>query len=228
MPDPGRKKKPSRLVIGLDFGTTHTGISFAMTGSERTLNIDKWPKYNGSLEVAHKTPTHISYFSEESSYLWGYQVKPNTDLCAWMKYHIDSESPETKYDDPELKQAMKDGILSIKESKTPDQITTDYLRGVFNFTMDQLKIKFGNLLNVTSINWWLAKPAIWGGQSEIRLQSIVEKAANDVDFGGARGRDEFNFVSEPEAAAFSLLGDAKESDYDLRVRLLGRSVVLPC
>ncbi|PVH96163.1 actin-like ATPase domain-containing protein [Periconia macrospinosa] len=221
----GRKaKKPSQLVVGLDFGTTHTGISFAMTGVEKTLSIENWPAYDGSMVNARKTPTHIAYPPGEP-HLWGYQVGTNPDLCAWMKYHLDRDSPQTPYDDPGLKQAMEDGLLSLQGTKDPEQVSTDYLREVLKFTVTELKNKLGpNLLKVTSIKWWLAKPAIWGGQAELRLQKIVEDAASGAGFGGSRAQDEFNFVSEPEAAAFSLFGDAEEFKHEFQVG----NIILVC
>jgi hypothetical protein len=154
---------------------------------------------------AHKTPTHIAYEAGETSHLWGYQVESHSNLCAWMKYHLDQDSPVTRYDDPRLVEAMKNGLLSIPSTKSPEDVTTDYLSEVFKFTMKRLETAYGKgILNVTTIKWWLAKPAIWGGKAEIRLEQIVEKAAKN--FGGAREKDEFNFIMEPEAAACSLLG----------------------
>jgi hypothetical protein len=190
-----------------------------MTGVEAPLNIEEWPAFGGSMVNARKTPTHIAYPPGETSYLWGYQVESHENLCAWMKYHLDQDSPVTQYDDPELAEAMKNGFLSIQGSKSPEQVTTDYLREVFKFTVTQLETKLSpGILKVTSIKWWLAKPAIWGGQAEIRLERIVENAAKEANLSGARERDEFNFVTEPEAAAFSLLDNAREFEDKFKVR----------
>jgi hypothetical protein len=187
------------------------GISFSMTGVEVPLNIDEWPAFDGLKVNARKTPTHIAYLPGEMSYLWGYQVESHEKLCAWMKYHLDQDSPVTQYDDPELTKAMKSGLFSIQGSKSPEQVTTDYLKEVFKFTVTKLETEFGaGILKVTSIKWWLAKPAIWSYQAEKKLEQIVANAAKEANLGGARERDEFNFITEPEAAAFSLLGEAHE------------------
>jgi hypothetical protein len=141
-----------------------------------------------------------------------------------MKYHLDRDGHETDYDDKDFKQELENGFFKFQGPKSPDDVTTDYLKEVFKFALTRLEKLLQrsaeskrNIVNVTKIKWWLAKPATWGAKAQTRLQTIVKNAAEEVDFGGARSLDEFNFISEPEAAAFSLLGDVHKTEPKLKV-----------
>jgi hypothetical protein len=81
-------------------------------------------------------------------------VETHAKLCAWMKYHLDKDSLKTQYDDPRLVEAMEHGLFSIQGSKSPEEITTDYLSKIFKFSMKRLEAAYGKgILNVTSISW---------------------------------------------------------------------------
>ncbi|KAK1763089.1 actin-like ATPase domain-containing protein [Phialemonium atrogriseum] len=203
-----------KLIVGLDFGTTHTGISYAWSDDDEVMAVDKWPTANGALKTAQKNPTLIAYLPGIDSMPWGYQIGAQSNICAWMKYHLDKNYPSTKYDDPGLTEAISTGLFSVERTKTPDEVTIDYLKEVFKFAVRHLTESVGALgsalLDVTTIQWWLAKPAIWGNQAQLRLQKIVRTAADHAEF--FRPEDEFNFVTEADAAAFTLLRQAAADD----------------
>ena len=74
------------LVIGIDFGTTFTGVAYAHTGTVRSSSnstsiadkvviIRAWP--SASSHYAEKTPTVLSYNTSPPT--WGGKVRPNDD-----------------------------------------------------------------------------------------------------------------------------------------------------
>jgi molecular chaperone DnaK (HSP70) len=98
----------SAIVIGIDFGTTYTGVAYAFTDSlshseirinsetrnERETIVEKitvlrqWP--NASQEFAEKTPTHLAY-ENGRVVAWGGQVVPShTTRIAGFKLGLNS------------------------------------------------------------------------------------------------------------------------------------------
>ncbi|KAI8624521.1 hypothetical protein F5Y19DRAFT_453982 [Xylariaceae sp. FL1651] len=202
-----------RLIVGLDFGTTFTGISFAMTTESLMVHpIDKWPAMDGSSITARKTPTQIAYNQGLTSRPWGYQVKHGCkNSYAWMKYHLDSAAAPSEFDDPLLAEEMQQGIFHISGVRTAEQITVDYLTEVLRFTVEHIGQELGeNILRVTSISFWLTRPALWGFQAQQKLKKAVETAAKEAKFPGTRDLDEFGLIAEPEAAAFAIIVDGDD------------------
>src|SRR5271169_2417947 len=79
----------SGFVLGIDFGTTFTGVAYALGGTihlaqpnldrskiaEKVVIIRAWP--GSSSHYAEKTPTVLSYNTSPPS--WGGKVKPNDE-----------------------------------------------------------------------------------------------------------------------------------------------------
>ncbi|KAK3353299.1 hypothetical protein B0T25DRAFT_581072 [Lasiosphaeria hispida] len=195
------------FTIGLDFGTTHTGISYGFSLDQDVFSVEQWPNLDKTLTKAQKTPTLIAYQPSGATAVWGYEAKEESrgKLCGWMKFHLDRRCPFTEHDDSRLATALwPDGLFRCKVGKkTPEQITTDYLKKVFEFTMKNLHESTENLIYITKIRWWIATPANWSGQARTRLQLAVEAAAKAARM--SRDDDEFNFVTEADATMFSLL-----------------------
>lgn len=74
------------LIIGIDFGTTFTGVAYAHTGAvqsssasssiaDKVVIIRAWP--SASSHYAEKTPTILSYNTSPPT--WGGKVRPNDD-----------------------------------------------------------------------------------------------------------------------------------------------------
>jgi molecular chaperone DnaK (HSP70) len=209
-----------RLIVGVDFGTTFTGISFAMAyESPEVHQVENWPQFDGSFIRARKTPTQIAYVDGLASKPWGYQVRDSgMAACAWMKYHLDREAAESNLDDPGLRDEMRRGLFRVSSLEGIDlvaeRVTTDYLTEVLSFTVRQLEREYSRaILSVTNINFWLTRPSVWGFHAVHKLMTAVEMAARAAKFPGLRGQDEYGLIVEPEAAAFALT-DAPEYDVE--------------
>jgi hypothetical protein len=194
----------------------YKGISIGMTEGEEIFPVMEWSTFDGPVMTARKTPTQIAYIAGQDSKAWGYNFKPDMRPCAWMKYHLDKNSHTSQYDDPKLLTHMEEGLFSIPKYKVAEDITVDYLKEVLKYTAAYLADSFSEaILSVTSIKFWLTKPAIWGDEAKVKLLRAVEAAAQNANFWGIRKEDEYGLLSEPEAAAFATLADQEEDDIEV-------------
>lgn len=230
-----------QLVVGIDFGSSYTGkqsqfflkmsfiansshsqgVSFAMTEDECIVPISVWPNFDGSTIEGSKTPTQIAYLTNQKSKPWGYKLKPGIKPCAWMKYHLDKTGHPSTYDDPKLNQEIENGLFSAPTGKRVEDILVDYLKAILKYTVKKLKEEYQEeILDVTSIKFWLTKPAKWGDEAQIKLLRAIQAAAREANFYGIRKEDKFGLISEPEAAAFATLAD-EESEYEGLIKVRG-------
>ncbi|KAH0562391.1 hypothetical protein GP486_002914 [Trichoglossum hirsutum] len=195
-----------RLIVGVDFGTTYTGVSYVWSSSTSlrdVLVILNWPGPSREAEVTYKAPSRIAYPAENpgmSSITSGYLVTPRMRSYSWFKLLLDS-SAVTIFDDPDLSATEGPGVLQLPHGKTATGVCTDYLREIF---VEAMRILGGvitqELVTVTAIEYWFTVPAIWSD----RAKQETLNAARAAGFGSRPG-DEINLISEPEAAAIATL-----------------------
>ncbi|KAF2723145.1 hsp70-like protein [Polychaeton citri CBS 116435] len=194
-----------RLIVGIDYGTTYSGISWVPNDGSDIQDIavvNMWPSKNGEC----KAPTRIAYAVENQQYqldedLWGYAVEPEFVACSWTKLLLDINTNESQFDDPKLREAIDQGILRLPFGKTPQQICQDYLRQLYLHLMSQLQKKIPkSVIEATPMDCWLTVPAVWSDQA----QNMTKMAAQAAGFGARRG-DTISVISEPEAAAIAAL-----------------------
>lgn len=223
--DKSEKTKSHYLVIGIDFGTTYTGSSPSLRVAARCLltatgisytwsavyeddddiiTVQEWPALNGQTENATKVPTQIAYERDESgraTNCWGYLIKPGTPRCVWMKLFLDKKARVTPFDDPNLRRALEEEEMRLPPGKTAEDVTTNFFRELYEFTMQRLRQEYPDiLLDMTPIKYCFTMPAIWSDQA----QGKTLLAAEEGGFA-ARQVDEVTLISEPEAAAMATL-----------------------
>ncbi|PUU75808.1 hypothetical protein B9Z19DRAFT_1030174 [Tuber borchii] len=190
-----------RLVVGVDFGTTYSGLAYIHTTEPDYKNIeviDSWPG-RGNTNHA-KVPTEISY--SESGATWGYDIPPNEIRHGFFKLLLDVNAAATQYDNPQLAtsnpQSMESSYAKIPlpAGKTAAETTTDYLKLLYTHLMKTLQQRFIRTLYNTPIQFVLTTPAIWSHEA----QNATFQAAKDAGFTSRAG-DTLTMVSEPEAAA---------------------------
>ncbi|PUU82768.1 hypothetical protein B9Z19DRAFT_1120153 [Tuber borchii] len=190
-----------RLIVGVDFGTTYSGLAYIHTTEPDYKNIeviDSWPG-RGNTNHA-KVPTEISYSDKGAT--WGYDIPPNGIRYGFFKLLLDVNAAETQYDDPRLAtsnpQSMESSYANIPlpPGKTAAETTTDYLKLLYTHLMKILHQRFIRTLYNTPIQFVLTTPAIWSHEA----QSSTCQAAKDAGFTSRAG-DTLTMVSEPEAAA---------------------------
>ncbi|OJD36554.1 hsp70 family protein [Diplodia corticola] len=193
-----------KIIVGLDYGTTFSGISY-VTSNEVSIDkievINQWP---GTSETVSKVPTKIAYAAEnKNSYVdkWGFTVTSNMQSYVWTKLLLDRGTALTDLDDPALKDLFGTGMLKLPRDKTAKQVCRDYLKGLYDYMVTVLSKKYSpDVYAVTPVECWITVPAIWSDAAKDATRS----AALDAGFG-SRQFDKVNIIPEPEAAALAAL-----------------------
>jgi molecular chaperone DnaK (HSP70) len=188
----------SDLIIGIDFGTTFTGVAYAHSGSgtksatatssdmrkvgEKVVVIKSWPSQSGY--YAEKTPTVLAY-NVPSSPNWGASVKPRDEpQIAHFKLGL-QENVGRHYLTRSTTAANSalGGFLNNHNWKHPDlpaknavDYSADYLTCVCDYvTKEILPSHFGaNFLKNQQVSYVITVPAIWSDKAkELTRQAAI-------------------------------------------------------
>lgn len=213
----------SSLVIGIDFGTTFTGVAYYHTLNDKqsgdnrdaakvaeNINVIKtWP--NPNQQYLEKTPSIISYKSDPPT--WGGSVKPfaNTNV-EHFKLGLESEASQ-HYDGSDL--IPTDGFWHpMHTDKKPVDFAADYLTCVQNFVQQTfLPRHYGKqFLQNQSMSYILTVPAIWSdGAKALTRQAAIRAGIPETSL---------TLITEPEAAALFCATTCVEADLDAGDRFL--------
>jgi len=144
-----------KIILGVDYGTTFTGISFVTSDKTSVNDIDvlrTWPGNGCPVEGNWKTPSVIAYKSENPSASrdrWGYEVRGNMASCSWTKLLLDKSA---EFDDPSLRGATGGAFFRLPPGKTAEQVCQDYLTQVYDYVVENLKQRMTpEVFNITPI-----------------------------------------------------------------------------
>ncbi|CZR66898.1 related to hsp70 protein [Phialocephala subalpina] len=194
-----------RLIVGVDYGTTFSGVSYVTTAQRDVKDITVIRRWPGDTD-ARKTPTRIAY-KEDNPRLegikWGFQADAKVMSCAWTKLLLDRGSDSQEHDDPVLRQAAGSGIFHLPEHRDAEGVCEDFLREVYQHVTQHIEMKIGQgLFDVTPMDCWLTIPATWSD----RAKASTKDAAKRAGFGGRKALgDRLSTIMEPEAAALAAL-----------------------
>ncbi|CAN9107961.1 unnamed protein product [Alternaria alternata] len=206
--------KPNRLIVGLDYGTTYTGVSFCETagngtGDEHIEVVHDWPSQHTKIGTKEKVPSEVTY--QKQGLLWGSLIPPNVQRHLWTKLQLD---PTQK---GELVKIVREVSTSSEHpNKQPVEIIADFLAQVKAHLIKNLDQKYGKVLwrsmNVTLV---VTVPAVWTEVAKARTLEAVDKAGfNTSEFPQLKN---ILMTTEPEAAAIytikSLRGTTQNSDF---------------
>ena len=203
-PKPERAKKRQVIIVGIDFGTTYSGIAYVCTvdkhGDVQVLN-----EYSGGQlqsDVLEKVPTRLAYpFENGGKEAWGYQVKPGMVSYSWFKLMLDEETDLAEYDDPLLRQSAAMGFNKLPPGKDQKDVTADFLRYLYNHVMGKLTALLEQaIFDETPIHFHFTLPATWSPKA----RNLTREAAEIAGFGQRPG-DKFFMLDEPEAAAIAAM-----------------------
>ncbi|KAF8848716.1 Hsp70 family protein-like protein [Acephala macrosclerotiorum] len=194
-----------RLIVGVDYGTTFSGVSYVTTVQRDVKDITVIRKWPGKPD-ARKTPTRIAY-KEDNPRLegikWGFQANTKVMSCAWTKLLLDRGSDGQEHDDPMLRQATGSGIFHLPKHRDAEGVCEDFLREVYEHVTQHIGMKIGQgLFDVTPMDCWLTIPATWSD----RAKASTKDAAKRAGFGSRKALgDCLSTIMEPEAAALAAL-----------------------
>lgn len=74
------------IVVGLDFGTTFTGVAYADSQIPHAIHvIQDWRNDQGGMSTTSKVPTKLCY-TNDGSFQWGAQVPPHAPHDDVLQY----------------------------------------------------------------------------------------------------------------------------------------------
>ncbi|RPB14079.1 actin-like ATPase domain-containing protein [Morchella conica CCBAS932] len=194
-----------RLKVGVDFGTTFSGVAWNFTGAqEDVIIIREWPghRWLQALRSSDKVPSEIVYDSLGEVSKWGFQIKTGEERLAWIKLLLEP----TKYISNNRTINSTRSLIFDQNTKEPVDVVADYLTCLRKHAIHCIQNTYGKaFVDATPIDYILTVPAIWSDNAkELTLQ-----AAETAGFGD---RTTLQLVSEPDAAAaWTLLRDLKSN-----------------
>ncbi|KAI1245517.1 hypothetical protein MGN70_012407 [Eutypa lata] len=196
--EPARELLPAndRLIVGVDFGTTFSGVAAVYTSAPDDVEIIKtWPGGNGI--TSDKVPTEISYDyaanaarGAEPTAKWGFQFKPEESRLRCIKLFLDRSQKLPFYVSPQ-----ETATQLKKFNKNVVDAVSDYLTQIYRHTMDTLTRRYGeSFMASTKVEFVLTCPAVWSDAAKNTTLQAAERA-------GMGSKSEIQMISEPEAAA---------------------------
>ncbi|KAL2179721.1 uncharacterized protein P884DRAFT_237588 [Thermothelomyces heterothallicus CBS 202.75] len=185
-----------KIIVGIDFGTTYSGVAWAETQRpDRRVAITVWPisKTTPEGESSDKVPTRLRYNDGEPE--WGFSIPMNTppeEVVEWFKLDLD----------PSL-QSMGTTVTSAarRGGRDVDRLVTDYVSALGNHLMYTLREKLGEgVVKSTPLEFVITVPAIWSDLAKEKTRQACQKAA-----GLSATKAPIHLISEPEAAAIYAL-----------------------
>ncbi|KAF8253057.1 hypothetical protein K440DRAFT_274852 [Wilcoxina mikolae CBS 423.85] len=198
-------QKPE-LVIGIDFGTTHSGVSWAINDRRKEVHIiENWPDPQARNRTSHKVPSAVTYNVHDPSKLisWGFPAirrqgpgdGRESEPFTWFKLLLqEPESMPGTESDSELGTLSR---LMREHGKTVQDITVDYLRCIWGYTKEQLNAILNEDFQETyHMRVILTIPAVWTPNTIIMMKELAVKAGLPTST---------DLLPEPEAAAVAVL-----------------------
>ncbi|KAF4998502.1 hypothetical protein FGRMN_3121 [Fusarium graminum] len=201
------KGKPPTLVIGIDFGTTYSGVAWLLSGKKEAIQIvTDWPTVNNYRTERPKAPSAIFYrHRNDQNPSWGYATPEDDSVLRWFKLLLIDEKdlPEKVRKSPQVKAAR---ALLHKCNKTPVQVFADYLGKIWDHSYPQIAAAEGDrFTDLYPLHFVVTLPAIWPDYVRKRMTASMQLAGL-LSFT-ADGDTKISFISEPEAAALTSLNE---------------------
>ncbi|KAH8176061.1 hsp70 protein [Sarocladium implicatum] len=202
---PFRVQKANKILVGIDYGVTFSGVSFTHSGDPDSIEtVTNWETRFSHCSTVEKTPTKLSYDKDHNIIGWGYDIPPNADAISWFKLLLlkDEDVPSDVAASEHFKQAR---AAQKKLGKTSVELASDYLRKLWEHALASIQTAVGeDLMECCDFRVTITVPAIWPPYAHERVlqaakaAGIASTALRMVTVG---------LVSEPEAAALATLKD---------------------
>lgn len=130
---------------------------------------------------------------------WGYTVSLTDESFRWIKILLEENHKYVTMVEP-----VKDcNTLLRKVDKTAQEVVADYLKLLWDYTIDDIRKFHPDYKDIFSLRVVLTVPAIWSPGAK-------EKTLQAAKIAGMPG--EIKLVTEPEAAALATFKDKAEEN----------------
>jgi molecular chaperone DnaK (HSP70) len=154
----------AQLIIGLDFGTTFSGIAYIFTEQNKPdpEAVTDWPGTPG-LKVP-KTPTLIDYDANgRTSFIWGSKVNPTSGgKLEGVKLLLDPDQPVPIYVPAQnTKKALQ------RLGKPPMDVASDYLGALYKHALGYINASYPkDFVEMQQKKFVLTVPAVWSDKAK--------------------------------------------------------------
>ncbi|KAM0564412.1 hypothetical protein ACHAPJ_000625 [Fusarium lateritium] len=193
------------IIIGIDFGTTYSGIAWAYSREPDEIElVTSWDAQLDHCTDVAKAPTQL-FYGKDNATTWGYSIPPAKDALKWFKLLLleEADIPVDLSNSVQLREARN---LLKKSKKNAIEVVGCYLRKIWNHAIESIHRSVGaELLQKSKFHVVVTLPAIWPDYAHERMR----RAARISGMLDARpcGKTILVFVSEPEAAALATIKD---------------------
>ena len=140
---------------------------------------------------------------------WGHLVGLTDESFKWFKLLLE-ENYEYITKERTVKPVEDSKKLLGKVNKTACAVVADYLRFLWDYTLDDIKKCHPNYQDIYELRVVLTVPAIWSPAAKNKTHQAAQRAGIPGDI---------KLVTEPEAAALATLKDkAEENSLQVRQR----------
>ncbi|KAI9765090.1 MAG: hypothetical protein M1840_007797 [Geoglossum simile] len=196
-PNKGHAGKQDKLIIGLDFGTTYTGVSYVFTTDPTKIRVIR--KWEGEYKSG-RNDTSKGYDIEggEPGVIKG--IKLGLDPSKrefWKKARTTIDASVNAIVQPQI--TVEDEKARLRKSTI--DIVADYIGAVYEHAMSQI-LKDAMSSYVTSLKkeFTVTVPAIWSEEAKTATLQAARKAHTDFQV-----LNPADLITEPEAAALCTL-----------------------
>ncbi|KAK2596396.1 hypothetical protein N8I77_013288 [Diaporthe amygdali] len=204
---PDDARLPSDIVsVGLDFGTTNTGIAYQHATCDQPLkdielrirNVRGWPNRHGPDHDESKVPTILRYDEQGKVVSWGYEAIGGDGIAIeWFKLAIipAKDLPPNLRNAVKLKETRKTlSDMNVNVTK----VIEDYITSIWKYARGEMeKFLRRRILQSIPIHVVIAIPAMWGNQA---IDTMKNALASNILASSLEQHVTYNFISEPEAA----------------------------
>ncbi|KAH0565665.1 hypothetical protein GP486_000939 [Trichoglossum hirsutum] len=201
----------TRLIIGIDYGTSHSGAAWTLLNSgDLPHNADisivrGWAGDNPGEFTSNKVSSDLAYDAFGNLY-WGFDIPQRDDIrkLRWLKLLLEPE--------PKLKNLhAQDEIAQSREilreiGLTEIEAAADYLRKLWGHIQQEIISVIGQgTFDYAKKTIVLSVPAVWSPRARKNTHCVAIEA-------GLSGNDlSLHMVDEPQAAAIAILSERRQS-----------------
>ncbi|KAF5495038.1 Heat shock 70 kDa protein 12A [Colletotrichum siamense] len=199
------------IIVGIDFGTTFSGASFAHSREPEEIQvISRWESKLNLNSDKEKAPSAILFPGKRGTVSWGYGIPPNAkqEPMRWFKLLLVDEKdlPNKVKDSPQIAAARK---MVEEENKDPVEVISAYLTRFWDHAVECIITSHGqDFVDMCRLQVVITLPAIWPDYAKARMRRAVEGAG--ILKERPAGETTLSFISEPEAAALATVRDLKK------------------
>ncbi|KAG0577222.1 hypothetical protein KC19_5G140400 [Ceratodon purpureus] len=176
----------TRVVVGLDFGTTHSGVAYATVSNPQDIHTISWPSIEEEVYNC-KTLTAIYKSTPNGEWIWGYRARKE-----YANRFGRGDAQDGQYFG-ELKQSLTNTVTGSNNH----QPVVEYLRKLGDFVLDYLQhyaeCPEKESLKMDHLRWCITVPSDWSYE--------VQSFRKCLEIAGLVRGQAFEIFRESDAAA---------------------------